>query len=105
MRSPERLSAELEALASACIVDDMADSVILGGAPLAGLASRLQPGVPGPLIDPVTVAVGQAITLVGAVESDAAAQASCAARTEAVGGVARTPRTGGRRRSADLSAA
>ena len=67
----ERLSAELEALASACIVDDMADSVILGGAPLAGLASRLQPGVPGPLIDPVTVAVGQAITLVGAVESDA----------------------------------
>ena len=61
----DRMAEEIAELARRCIVEDGADSVILGGAPLAGLASRLQAQVPGPLIDPIAVAVGQALTLAG----------------------------------------
>lgn len=43
-----------------------ASSVVLGGAGLAGLASRVAPGVPVPLVDPVKVAVHRAQELVGA---------------------------------------
>lgn len=43
-----------------------ASSVVLGGAGLAGLASRIAPGVPVPLVDPVQVAMHRAQSLVGA---------------------------------------
>ncbi len=46
-------------------VDELgADVVILGGAPLAGLAAELQPDVRALLIDPVGAAVAQAAALV-----------------------------------------
>lgn len=67
----ERMTDELAALATSCIVDDGADVVILGGAPLAGLARSLERGVPGPLIDPVEVAVRQAAALAATVPSGA----------------------------------
>lgn len=59
----ESMADELAELARHCVVDDGADVVILGGAPLAGLAPAIQHAVPAPLIDPVTAAVGQAATL------------------------------------------
>ncbi len=55
----------LAVLATACAhaVDNGADTVILGGAGLAGLAGRLSHRVPVPLIDGVAAAVGQAEAL------------------------------------------
>lgn len=43
--------------------EDGADAVILGGAPLAGLAARLEAASPVTLIDPVSAAVAQAEAL------------------------------------------
>ncbi len=62
---------ELAALARRCVVEDGADVVILGGAPLAGLAPRIAHAVPGVLLDPIAVAVGQAYTLALAAPSAA----------------------------------
>lgn len=42
---------------------DGAEAVILGGAPLAGLAASLAPDMPVPLVDPVTAATHQAVAL------------------------------------------
>lgn len=67
----ESMADELAALARRCVVEDGADVVILGGAPLAGLAPRLQPAVPAPLIDPIAVAIGQAETLARCTARDA----------------------------------
>ncbi|HKV00263.1 MAG TPA: aspartate/glutamate racemase family protein [Vineibacter sp.] len=55
----------LSVLATACAhaVDGGADTVILGGAGLAGLAARLAHRVPVPLIDGVAAAIGQAEAL------------------------------------------
>lgn len=44
---------------------DGADVVILGGAPLAGLAQEMQGEVPTILLDPITAAVRQAVALAG----------------------------------------
>lgn len=44
--------------------DDAAEVIILGGAPLAGLAARVASRVPVPLVDGVAAAVRQAETLV-----------------------------------------
>jgi allantoin racemase len=49
-RDPDAAMAELTAACIACASDDRADAVILGGAGLAGLASRIQPGLSAPLI-------------------------------------------------------
>ncbi|GAC1327117.1 MAG: aspartate/glutamate racemase family protein [Beijerinckiaceae bacterium] len=51
-------------LANRSVAEDEADVVILGGAPLAGLASRVRDRVLVPVIDPVAAAVKQAEALV-----------------------------------------
>ena len=57
----ERLLVELSL---AAVRENEADVVILAGAPLAGLASRVATAIPVPLVDPVAAAVKQAETLV-----------------------------------------
>jgi allantoin racemase len=54
----------LLALCARVIEEDGADVIILGGAPLAGMASRVSERVDVPLIDGIAAAVGQAQTLV-----------------------------------------
>ena len=51
-------------LANSVVSRDEADVVILGGAPLAGLADRVRDRVSVPLVDPIAAAVKQAETLV-----------------------------------------
>jgi allantoin racemase len=54
---------KLDALVQACgatVVEDEADVIILGGAPLAGLATRIAGRVPVPLVDGVAASVRQA---------------------------------------------
>jgi Asp/Glu/hydantoin racemase len=50
-------------LCGQAIDEDKADVIILGGAPLAGLAGRLAERIPVPLVDGVAAAVRQAETL------------------------------------------
>ncbi|MBC57560.1 MAG: hydrogenase expression protein HupH [Confluentimicrobium sp.] len=57
------LRADLIALANVAVREDGADVVILGGAPLAGLAPEIASDVPAIVIDPIAAAVAQAITL------------------------------------------
>jgi len=49
-RDPEAALAHLAAACTACATEDGADVVILGGAALAGLAARIQPAVPIPVV-------------------------------------------------------
>lgn len=49
-RDPEAALAELATACTACATEDGADVVILGGAALAGLAARIQPSVPIPVL-------------------------------------------------------
>jgi allantoin racemase len=49
-RDPEAALAHLAAACTACATQDGADAVILGGAALAGLAARIQPAVPVPVL-------------------------------------------------------
>lgn len=58
------LRAELAALARDAAERDDADVVILGGAPLAGLAKEIAADVPAVVIDPITAAVAQAMAMV-----------------------------------------
>jgi Asp/Glu/hydantoin racemase len=51
-------------LANRAVAEDGADVVILGGAPLAGLAPKVADRVRVPLVDPIAAAVRQAETLV-----------------------------------------
>ncbi|AWN35198.1 aspartate/glutamate racemase family protein [Methylobacterium radiodurans] len=51
-------------LALRAVEEDEADVIILGGAPLAGLAGRVADRVPVPIVDPVAAAVKQAEALV-----------------------------------------
>lgn len=51
-------------LANRAVVEDEADVIILGGAPLAGLAGKVRERLPVPLVDPVSAAVKQAEMLV-----------------------------------------
>ncbi len=55
---------ELAALARQAALEDGADVVILGGAPLAGLAASIQADVPAVVIDPISAAVRLAEALV-----------------------------------------
>jgi allantoin racemase len=54
----------LVALANKAVEEDAAEVIILGGAPLAGLAPRVRDRVPVPLVDPIASAVKQAETLI-----------------------------------------
>ena len=58
------LGADLIALATTAAIRDHADVVILGGAPLAGLAPKIASQVPAIVVDPIAAAVLQAMTLV-----------------------------------------
>jgi allantoin racemase len=49
-RDPDAALALLAAACTACAKEDGADVVILGGAALAGLAARIQPAVPAPVL-------------------------------------------------------
>jgi allantoin racemase len=60
-RDPEAALAELAAACTACATEDGADVVILGGAALAGLAARIQPSVPIPVLCSVEAGTRAAI--------------------------------------------
>lgn len=62
-RAATELRGDLIALANQAVREDGADVVILGGAPLAGLAPEIADDVPGIVIDPISAAVAQAMTL------------------------------------------
>lgn len=54
---------ELIALIQQSVQEDGADVIILGGAPLAGLAARITEDVPGLLVDPISAATVQATAI------------------------------------------
>lgn len=60
----ERLKDDLAELARQAVEEDGADVVILGGAPLAGLAPEIAARVPGLVLDPIAAATAQAMALV-----------------------------------------
>jgi allantoin racemase len=60
-RDPEAALAQLAAACTACAAEDGADVVILGGAALAGLAARIQPAVPIPVLCSVETGTRAAI--------------------------------------------
>lgn len=55
---------ELLTLINTCVDEDGADVIILGGAPLAGLAKELQPDSGALLLDPISCAITQLESLV-----------------------------------------
>jgi len=57
------LRADIVALARTAVEDDGADVVILGGAPLAGLAPEIAAEVSGVVLDPISAATAQALAL------------------------------------------
>jgi allantoin racemase len=58
----EEHAARLMALCTTAVQEDGADVLILAGAPLAGLARRIEGQLPVPLVDPIASAVKQAET-------------------------------------------
>jgi Asp/Glu/hydantoin racemase len=60
-RDPDAALAALAEACTACAVEDGADVVILGGAALAGLAARIQPAVPVPVLCSVDTGARAAI--------------------------------------------
>jgi allantoin racemase len=60
----DELESELVALAERAVKEDGADVIILGGAPLTGLAERVADRISVPVIDPLSAAVSHAQTLV-----------------------------------------
>lgn len=62
-RIGDDLRAELIRLSAISATEDGADVVILGGAPLAGMASDIGPEVPALLVDPIAAATVQAVAL------------------------------------------
>lgn len=62
-RNPKAAMAMLAKGCTACVREDRADVVILGGAGLAGLAARLRPAVGVPLLDGVACAISMAEAL------------------------------------------
>jgi Asp/Glu/hydantoin racemase len=61
VRDPEAALAQLATACTACATEDGADVVILGGAALAGLATRIQPSVPIPVLCSVEAGTRAAI--------------------------------------------
>jgi allantoin racemase len=83
-RDPDAALASLAAACTACAKEDGADVVILGGAALAGLAARIQPTVPVPVLCSVETGAravleaaetGRCVKLVSAVETAGLASA------------------------------
>jgi Asp/Glu/hydantoin racemase len=66
MRDPARLRAALAGAVHACIADDGAEAVIIGGGPLGEAARELQPMFAIPIIAPIPAAVARIIRLVTA---------------------------------------
>jgi allantoin racemase len=64
-RNPKAAMALLARGCRACVKEDRADVVILGGAGLAGLAAKLKPNVDVPLLDGVACAISMAESLAG----------------------------------------
>jgi Asp/Glu/hydantoin racemase len=60
-RDPDAALTQLAAACTACATEDGADVVILGGAALAGLAARIQPSVPIPVLCSVEAGTRAAI--------------------------------------------
>ncbi|WP_315759671.1 MULTISPECIES: aspartate/glutamate racemase family protein [unclassified Bradyrhizobium] len=56
---PARLASALAAATRACIAEDGAEAVIIGGGPLAQAADQLQPQFAVPIIRPIAAAVSQ----------------------------------------------
>jgi Asp/Glu/hydantoin racemase len=80
-RDPKAALAELAAACTACATADGADVVILGGAALAGLAARVQPSVPVPVLCSVEAGTRAAI----AAASQASRQAASPPALDSVG--------------------
>jgi Asp/Glu/hydantoin racemase len=66
MRDPARLRAALAGAVEACIVQDGAEAVIIGGGPLGEAARELQPMFTVPVIAPIPSAVMRIIRLIEA---------------------------------------
>jgi allantoin racemase len=64
MRDPARLRAALAGAVEACIAEDGADAVVIGGGPLGEAARALQPMFTVPVIAPIPAAVRRIIRLV-----------------------------------------
>lgn len=66
MRDPAELRAALAAAVEACIRQDSAEAVIIGGGPLGEVARELQPMFAVPVIAPIPSAVARIIRLITA---------------------------------------
>ncbi|MDE5445998.1 aspartate/glutamate racemase family protein [Bradyrhizobium sp. CSA207] len=66
MRDPAQLSAALAGAVEACIAQDGAEAVIIGGGPLGEAARALQPMFAVPVIAPIPSAVARIIRLITA---------------------------------------
>jgi Asp/Glu/hydantoin racemase len=66
MRDPARLRAALAGAVEACIAEDGAEAVIIGGGPLGEAARELQPMFTVPVIAPIPSAVARIIRLISA---------------------------------------
>lgn len=66
MRDPSRLRTALADAVAACVEQDGAEAVIIGGGPLGEAARDLQPIFPVPVIAPITSAVRRIIRLFAA---------------------------------------
>lgn len=66
MRDPAQLRAALAGAVEACVVQDRAEAVIIGGGPLGEAARELQPMFAVPVIAPIPSAVQRIIGLVAA---------------------------------------
>ncbi len=64
MRDPARLRAALAGAVEACIAQDGAEAVIIGGGPLGDAARELQPMFAAPVIAPIPSAVARIIRLI-----------------------------------------
>ncbi|MCP3386107.1 MULTISPECIES: aspartate/glutamate racemase family protein [unclassified Bradyrhizobium] len=64
MRDPARLRAALAGAVEACIAQDGAEAVIIGGGPLGEAARELQPTFTVPIIAPIPSAVARIVRLV-----------------------------------------
>lgn len=69
MRDPARLCGALAGAVEACIAQDGAEAVIIGGGPLGEAARELQPMFTVPVIAPITSAVARIIRLIRAREA------------------------------------
>lgn len=70
MRDPARLREALAGAVDACIAQDGAEAVIIGGGPLGEAARELQPMFTVPVIAPIPSAVARIIRLIGTREAD-----------------------------------